>query len=314
MNPGHTHDSATQTAHPAALKGTPSTPGAAARQPQLRVERVSHAYALSTVLEDISLAVGAGQVVALVGPSGCGKTTLLHLCAGLTRLREGHIQNDFLRPASVFQQPRLLPWVTALANIALGLKAGGVARREREARATAIGLRMGLAREDLGKFPHQLSGGMQSRVALARALVLEPDLLLLDEPFAALDVGLKAELYALLLQHLQTRAMGVLMITHDLMEALRLSDQLLVMAPDPGRIVRRFDVTPAASARDDDFVYRSTAQLLQDPQVRASFGLPPATPGAAASPAGDAVSQLSARVAASDPPGGSAPPRRRHAC
>lgn len=315
MNPSHAHDSVTHAAHPAAVTDTPPTPGAAAHQPQLRVEGVSHAYALTTVLEDISLAVRAGQVAALVGPSGCGKTTLLHLCAGLTGVREGHIHNDFLRPASVFQQPRLLPWVTALANIALGLKAGGVARREREARATAIGLRMGLAREDLDKFPHQLSGGMQSRVALARALVLEPDLLLLDEPFAALDVGLKAELYALLLQHLQTRAMGVLMITHDLMEALRLSDQILVMAPDPGRIVRRFDVSPAAAARDDDFVYRSTAQLLQDPQVRTSFGLPPATTtGATTSPAVTTVSPLVARVAASDPPGGSALPRRRHAC
>ncbi|MFA7505351.1 MAG: ATP-binding cassette domain-containing protein [Burkholderiaceae bacterium] len=268
-------------ARPAARpEPNPASPGpAASAGPRLEVRGLEHAFALRPVLEDIALDVAAGEVLALVGPSGCGKTTLLHLCAGLLQVRSGRLDNDFARPACMFQQPRLLPWKPALDNIALGLKAAGIGRAEREARARALGLRLGLVEDDLGKFPHQLSGGMQSRVALARALVLEPDLLLLDEPFSALDIGLKTELYGLLLEHMRERTMGVLMITHDLMEAVRLSDTILVMTPSPGRIARRFAIDRPAMQRDDAFVHRVTASLLQDPVVRKCFDLAPvATP------------------------------------
>jgi NitT/TauT family transport system ATP-binding protein len=131
---------------------------------------------------------------------------------------------------------------------------------------------------------------MQSRVAPARALVLEPDLLLLDEPFSALDVGLKEELYRLLLAQQAERGMGVLMITHDLMEAVRLSDAILVMAPEPGRIVCRFALGQPAATRDDAWVYHHTAELLQTAAVRESFGLPPAV----AAPAADLAPQTGA--------------------
>ncbi|THF56857.1 ABC transporter ATP-binding protein [Pseudothauera rhizosphaerae] len=277
----------------------------AAASPRLAAHGVGHAYALRTVLAGIDFDLPAGRVAALVGPSGCGKTTLLHLVAGLLPLREGRIESDFATPACVFQQPRLLPWKSALHNIAFGLKAQGVARRERERRAHELGLRVGLAAEDLEKFPHQLSGGMQSRVALARALVMAPDLLLLDEPFSALDVGLKAELYALLAEHLAGRGMAVLMITHDLMEAVRLSDDVLVMAPDPGRIVARFELARPAASRDDAFVYHRTAELLQHAVVRESFGLPP-LPAACTTPDGAAAGGL--RVVAR---GGHPPPAHR---
>jgi NitT/TauT family transport system ATP-binding protein len=242
--------------------------------PRLTVSHLQHSFGRTQVLADISFSLEAGEVCALVGPSGCGKSTLLHLCNGLLDLQDGDIASDFTNPATLFQQPRLLPWKTALDNIALSLKARGVPHAQRHAQAVELALRLGLTREDLDKFPRQLSGGMQSRVALARALLPQPDLLLLDEPFSALDIGLKTELYALLQALQAERGIAVLMITHDLMEAVRLSDRILLMAAEPGRIVGRFALHQARAHRDDAWVYQTTAQLLQQPVVRESFGLP----------------------------------------
>jgi len=252
--------------------------------PELKLSGVGHAYALKTVLEEIELALPAGRILALVGPSGCGKTTLLHLAAGLLTLQTGTLHNGFARPALMFQQPRLLPWKSVRDNIALGLKAGGIARHECLARAQTMGATVGLDNAALDQFPHQLSGGMQSRAALARALVLEPDLLLMDEPFSALDIGLKAQLHRLLLDHQAARKVAVLMITHDLMEAVRLADTLLVMAGAPGRIAYRFDLALPALARDDGFVHRTTAELLQAGVVRTCFGLTALATAPAATP------------------------------
>jgi NitT/TauT family transport system ATP-binding protein len=241
----------------------------------LAIHALGHAYALRTVLDDIDLELPAGRTVALVGPSGCGKTTLLHLCAGLLTVQKGTLENGFLRPAVMFQQPRLLPWKTTRDNIALGLKALGVPAGERLARAGAVGRSVGLDELALGQFPHALSGGMQSRAALARALALAPDLLLMDEPFSALDIGLKSQLHRLLLEHQAAHGLAVLMITHDLMEAVRLADTLLVMAAEPGRIVHRVELATPARRRGDAEVYQTTARLLQHPAVCASFGLEP---------------------------------------
>ena len=244
----------------------------------LEVRALAQRFGLSEVLQDIDLQVRAGESVVLVGPSGCGKTTLLNLCAGLLTPSTGEIHNGFQRPACVFQQARLLPWKSALSNIALGLKALGTPAAERDERSHQLALRMGLAEGDLDKFPHQLSGGMQSRIALARAFAVAPDLLLLDEPFSALDIGLKTELHALLLEYAATRATAVLMVTHDLMEAVRLGQRILLMAaPDhaPGRIVWRVGFEQPYAQRDDAWVYRNTALLLATPEVRRAFGLAP---------------------------------------
>ncbi|MDW8324452.1 MAG: ATP-binding cassette domain-containing protein [Burkholderiales bacterium] len=266
---------------------------------------VGYRYGPVEVLAGLDLTLARGEALAVVGPSGCGKTTLLNLIAGLTRPTAGEIACTYTRPAYVFQQPRLLPWKRARDNIALGLKAAGLGRRARAQAAEALGLKLGLTAADLDKYPHQLSGGMQSRVALARALVLSPDLLLLDEPFAALDVGLKAELHALLLAELARREAGLVLVTHDLMEAVRLADRIVLMQGPPGRLVAQYPLAHPRTARDDAWVYRTGAQFMQERAVRAGFGLPPASTASPA--AADAVLTLPRRDEAL-----AAPRRRRH--
>ena len=169
------------------------------------VRDLEHAFATRTVLEGVSLRLPAGETLALVGPSGCGKSMLLHLCAGLLDVRTGEIHNGFARTAMLFQQPTLLPWKTTLDNIALGLKAQGVSGRERLAQATRMGNLLGLDDVALAQFPHQLSGGMQQRVGLARALASDPAILLMDEAFSALDPIIRAEMQGELLRLQQLR-------------------------------------------------------------------------------------------------------------
>ncbi|MFZ5826706.1 MAG: ABC transporter ATP-binding protein [Bacillota bacterium] len=212
-------------------------------------------------MEQINLQLMPGQILAITGPSGCGKTTLLHLIAGVLPPSAGTITNQFRRASYVFQEPRLLPWRNTLDNVAYGLKAQGIPAARRRQIALELAERLGLEGAAT-KFPHQLSGGMRQRVALGRALAVEPDLLLMDEPFGALDIRLRTELQNLVLELLSERGLAALLVTHDLTEAVRMGNQLLLLAGSPGRVLLQEPLERKPNRQPDQHVQDQVASLL----------------------------------------------------
>jgi len=232
----------------------------------------------------ISLAVQSGSFVAMVGPSGCGKSTLLNVAAGLLAPAEGGIRvfgtplSGINREAAyLFQQDALLPWRSVLDNVRLGLDFRGVPAAEARERARRFIARVGLAGfED--RFPHQLSGGMRKRVAIAQSWIVDPRILLMDEPFAALDVQTRQNMENELLELWQESGKTVLFITHDLEEAIALADRVVVLTASPARVKGVYDVS-LARPRDvveirlnPDFtaLYRRIWADLRD-EVKRSF-------------------------------------------
>ncbi|MFG1268813.1 ABC transporter ATP-binding protein [Xanthobacter sp. DSM 14520] len=202
----------------AALQDVPAQDAPAA----VRVSGLRRAYGQRVVIDRLDLTIRRGEFVALLGESGCGKTTLLRALAGLDPIDGGRIEAP-KRPAVVFQEPRLLPWDSLWRNVALGLPAEGA--REKAADALA---EVGLGGR-LNDWPRNLSGGQAQRVALARALVQQPELLLLDEPFAALDALTRIRMHVLVKDLVARHRPGVLLVTHDVAEAIALADRILVM-------------------------------------------------------------------------------------
>lgn len=239
---------------------------AAISMTQLICEKVSHQFGAVPILENINFSLSKGETLALVGQSGCGKTTLLRLCAQLVVPTAGSISTSFKRPAVVFQQPRLLPWKTVFDNIAL------VCHRADRQRINQLIMELGLTLEDAKKYPQQLSGGMQSRVALARALIINPDFLLLDEPFSALDIGLKSQLYRALTAS-RWRQVSKLLITHDLAEAIRLADKILVLKPNPGQIVDSITLERPVETRGEAYVYQTLSTMMTTNTIQEAFDI-----------------------------------------
>ena len=197
-------------------------PALTAASPAVVVTNLRRAYGRRIVIENLNLRIERGEFVVLLGESGCGKTTLLRALAGLDPIDGGRIVAP-RRPAVVFQEHRLLPWESLWRNVSLGLQASDARQR-----ATAALSEVGLA-ERLDDWPRNLSGGQAQRVALARALVQEPELLLLDEPFAALDALTRIRMHALVRELVAVHQPGVLLVTHDVDEAIALADRILVM-------------------------------------------------------------------------------------
>jgi NitT/TauT family transport system ATP-binding protein len=211
-----------------------------------------------TALDRFSLDVRSGELLSLVGPSGCGKSTLLDLLGGLIKPSSGSVLIDGV-PVSgpgldrgiVFQQYALLPWRTAQANVEFGLEAKGVPRRRRAARAKEFLALIGL--DGFGdRYPHELSGGMKQRVAIARSLAFDPDVLLMDEPFAALDAQTRESLQGELLRIWEATGKTIIFITHGIEEAVFLGQRVAVMTSRPGRIKQVVDIPLQGRTSEQD--------------------------------------------------------------
>ncbi len=238
----------------------------------LILENIFHGYKSLKVIDGISLSLAPGQILCLTGPSGCGKTTLLKIIAGLIAPRGGKLKNLFSRTSYVFQEPRLLPWRTTLENIAFGLLAKKIPTSVRQQIAFNLAKELGIE-QTANQYPHQLSGGMQQRVALGRALAVEPDLLLLDEPFSNLDIGRRRQLQDLMLKLLSDRNLAALVVSHNLAEAVRLGNFLVILSPSPSRVVYQWKPKTPPMERDNLYINEAVSKLLAIPQVANCFDL-----------------------------------------
>jgi NitT/TauT family transport system ATP-binding protein len=238
----------------APVRSQPVQPRSRARAAKLVVEGITKWYRTGAAnvhaLDDISLEIGTGEFVCLVGPSGCGKSTLLDIMAGLTRADAGRVLADgepVIGPGRqrlvMFQEPALFPWLTAFGNVMFGLKLrDDLNNRERREIAWEHLALVGLDEFAYANI-HELSGGMKQRVALARALAPDPQVLLMDEPFAALDAMTRDQLYGDIQRIWSESGKTIVFVTHDVREAVCLGDRVLLMSPRPGHIGREFKIS-----------------------------------------------------------------------
>ncbi len=241
------------------MSGAPYREDAAAAAPALILRGVGHRYGAHEVLAGLELAIARHEIVVFVGPSGCGKTTLLNLLAGYARPTSGELVREG-GSRMIYQEGGLYPWLTARENVALGLRgaaAADVARRTAEL-ITLVSLD-GFA----DHYPHQLSGGMRQRVELARALAADADVLLMDEPFSALDYQTRLRMRRELVTALAARPRTVVLVTHDIEEAAQLADRILVLAGTPARITREIRmIAPRPRGPSDAVVVETVTTIL----------------------------------------------------
>ncbi|SCB10652.1 NitT/TauT family transport system ATP-binding protein [Bradyrhizobium yuanmingense] len=246
---------------------------AAAARTRIAVQGLAKRFNASgrefVAVDDVSFEVKQGEFVALLGPSGCGKSTILNMVAGLLPRSGGRILIDGdtvetgevnPRVGYVFQRDTLFPWRTVEQNIGYGLEIAGVPKSERTGRVATAVEKAGLA-GFAQSFPRMLSGGMRQRVALMRTLILEPEILLMDEPFGALDTHTKLEMHKTLLEIWERERQTVLFVTHDLGEALTLASRIILLSARPGRLKEDFDV--AIPRPRDPVAVRETAEFAR---------------------------------------------------
>lgn len=230
---------------------------------------VSRRFGDVVALDNIDLAIGRGEFVSIVGPSGCGKSTMLEIFAGLQDHDSGSVTVDDKpltgprsKTAIIFQESATLPWRTVRDNVAFAMEVKGVGKRERRSRADELLATVGLSKFG-DHFPTQLSGGMRQRVAIARCLSMEPDLILADEPFGALDEQTRLVMSYELLRIVEKLTCGVLFITHSIQEAVLLSDRVLVMSARPGRFIDELTID-LPRPRSEDVLASPEARELHE--------------------------------------------------
>jgi NitT/TauT family transport system ATP-binding protein len=235
---------------------------------RLVLENVSHSYGTVAVLHNLSLVVNPGEVVVLVGPSGCGKTTILNLLSGHIEPVSGTIQRQGII-RTVYQQDGLFPWLTVLENISIGLRSiTDAAKREKELHELLELIHLeGFEHH----YPHQLSGGMKQRVELARVLAGESDILLMDEPFSALDYQTRLRMRREFVRLLKERPRTVVFVTHDIEEAAQLADRVLVLSNRPATISRELHIhAPRPRDLTDNAVIEAMTAILKELGLQAS--------------------------------------------
>ena len=240
----------------------------------VRIDSVSKTYgngrSLLHAVDHVDLSVRRGEFLCLVGASGCGKSTLLSMIAGLVKPSAGSIEVLDGKPALMFQEPALLPWLTVADNVALPLKLQRVPRAEREAQVAEL-----LALVHLDSFadkrPHELSGGMRQRVALARALAQTSRVLLMDEPFAALDAITRDVLHEDLSRIHEQTGITVVFVTHNVRESVRLGDRIVMLSSRPGRVVEEYDVTIPRPRRIESADVAALSAVITD-RLREEIG------------------------------------------
>lgn len=220
-----------------------------------------HGKTSFTALQDVSLEVARGEFLCILGASGCGKSTLLSMIAGLDKPTEGTIDIAHGRPAVMFQDPGLLPWLTVRRNVELPMRIHKVGSDERDKTVSRLLAMVGLT-DFAESRPHQLSGGMRQRCALARALAQNSQLLLMDEPFAALDAITRDQLHDDLNRIWQETGRTVIFVTHNVREAVRLGDKVLLMTSRPGRVAQKWDVEIPRPRELDSFEVSGLAQEI----------------------------------------------------
>jgi NitT/TauT family transport system ATP-binding protein len=244
--------------------------------PKIEMKGVTKAFTNGSktqlvALDNINLQVAAGEFLCIVGPSGCGKSTLLHAIAGLTQPSEGEVWVGERRVEGtgtdrivIFQELGLFPWLTVAGNVEFGMRWKGVPKQERRARALHY-LKLVHLADFAGSYVHELSGGMRQRVALARALVMEPDVLLMDEPFAALDAQTRDLLHDELESIWTKTGCTIVFVTHNVREAVRLGDRVVLMTFRPGRVKCEFRVDlPRPRQIEDPGVALTARRILED--------------------------------------------------
>jgi NitT/TauT family transport system ATP-binding protein len=257
----------TDGATPPATQPGASAPSDDKSPPAVRLTDVSKVYRTGRgalpALDRISLSVRAGEFACIIGASGCGKSTLLNLVAGLDRPTSGTVETGGRRVGLMFQEPALFPWLTAARNIELALRARGVPRQAR--RDVTSELLHTVRLDGFGdKRPHELSGGMRQRVAMARALAQDADVLLMDEPFGALDAMTRDLLHDELERICAERTLTVLFVTHNVREAARLGDRVVVLSSRPGKIIAEYGVPRHGPRRIDSAEVTELAATLTD--------------------------------------------------